>query len=140
MYNKIKRLSEQDQLSIMRRGVKFKKLLFSDLPSDFKLFRHPSPIPPKRKTKKPILETLKSSLSMHRTTQKNNWQNICKAEFWKNHDFQGGGCFTTWYFKTIPMQGNISYMNCPNIEKYEYTCVPWIENLIWGNMGPTVRL
>ena len=39
MYNKIQRLSEQDQLSIMRREVKFKKLLFSDLPSDFKLFR-----------------------------------------------------------------------------------------------------
>ena len=39
MYNKIQKLSEQDQLSIMRREVKFKKLLFSDLPSDFKLFR-----------------------------------------------------------------------------------------------------
>ena len=39
MHNKIQRLSEQDQLSIMRREVKFKKLLFSDLPSDFKLFR-----------------------------------------------------------------------------------------------------
>ena len=39
MYNKIQRLSEQDQLSIMRREVKFKKLLFSDLPPDFKLFR-----------------------------------------------------------------------------------------------------
>ena len=39
MYNKIQRLSEQDQLSIMRREVKFKKLLFFDLPPDFKLFR-----------------------------------------------------------------------------------------------------
>ena len=39
MYNKIQKLSEQDQLSILRREVKFKKLLFSDLPSTFSLFK-----------------------------------------------------------------------------------------------------
>ncbi len=39
MYNKIQQLSEPDQLSVMRREVKFKKIMFSDLPSDFPLFR-----------------------------------------------------------------------------------------------------
>lgn len=39
MYNKIQKLNEQDQLLIMRREVKFKKLLFSELPSDYPLFK-----------------------------------------------------------------------------------------------------
>ena len=39
MFNKIKKLSEQDQLSIMQREVKFKKLLFSELPSDYPLLK-----------------------------------------------------------------------------------------------------
>ena len=32
-------MSDQDQLSIMRREVKLKKLLFSELPSDYSLFK-----------------------------------------------------------------------------------------------------
>lgn len=36
MFNKIQRLSEQDQLSVMRREI---KILFSDLPYDFPMFR-----------------------------------------------------------------------------------------------------
>ena len=32
-------MNEQDQLSIMRREIKFKKLIFSELPSDFVLFK-----------------------------------------------------------------------------------------------------
>ena len=39
MYNKIQQLSEPDQLSVMRREVKFKKIMFSNLPSNFSLFR-----------------------------------------------------------------------------------------------------
>ena len=39
LYNKIQKLSEQDQLSIMRREIKLKKLLFSDLPTDYPLFK-----------------------------------------------------------------------------------------------------
>ena len=39
MFNKIKKLSEQDQLSIMQREVKFKKLLFFELPSDYPLLK-----------------------------------------------------------------------------------------------------
>ena len=39
MYNKIQKLNEQDQLAIMRREVKLKKAIFSDLPSDFVLFK-----------------------------------------------------------------------------------------------------
>ena len=39
MYNKIQKLSDQDQQSILRREIKFKKLLFSDLPSNFSLFK-----------------------------------------------------------------------------------------------------
>ena len=39
MYNKIQKLNKQDQLLIMRREVKFKKLLFSELPSDYPLFK-----------------------------------------------------------------------------------------------------
>ena len=35
MFNKIQKLSEPDQLSVMRREIKLKKILFSDLPSDF---------------------------------------------------------------------------------------------------------
>ena len=37
MYNKVKKLSEQDQLSIMRQEIKFKKILFSELPPDYPL-------------------------------------------------------------------------------------------------------
>ena len=39
MFNKIQNLGDKDQLSIMRPEVKLKKVLFSDLPSDFVLFR-----------------------------------------------------------------------------------------------------
>lgn len=39
MYNKLQKLGEQDQLSIMRREIKFKKLLFSELPSNYPLFK-----------------------------------------------------------------------------------------------------
>ena len=39
MFNKIQKLSEPDQLSVMRREIKLKKILFSDLPSDFPMFR-----------------------------------------------------------------------------------------------------
>ena len=39
MFNKIKKLNEQDQLSIMQREVKFKKLLFFELPSDYPLLK-----------------------------------------------------------------------------------------------------
>ena len=37
--NKTQQLSEPDQLSVMRREVKFKKIMFSNLPSNFSLFR-----------------------------------------------------------------------------------------------------
>ena len=33
------RLSEEDQLSLMRKEVKFKKMVFSELPADFVLFK-----------------------------------------------------------------------------------------------------
>ena len=39
LFTRIQKLNEQDQLSIMRRGIKFKKLIFSELPSDFVLFK-----------------------------------------------------------------------------------------------------
>ena len=39
MYNKIQKLSEQDHQSILRREIKFKKLLFFDLPSNFSFFK-----------------------------------------------------------------------------------------------------
>lgn len=39
MYNKIQKLAEPDQLSIMRREIKFKKLLFSELPANYPLFK-----------------------------------------------------------------------------------------------------
>ena len=39
MFTKIQKLNEQDQLSVMRREIKLKKLIFSDLPSDFILLK-----------------------------------------------------------------------------------------------------
>ena len=45
MFNKIQSLGDKDQLSIMRPEVKLKKALFSDLPSDFALFRQYSITP-----------------------------------------------------------------------------------------------
>lgn len=39
MYSKIQKLNEQDQLSIMRREIKFKKFFFSELPPDYPLFK-----------------------------------------------------------------------------------------------------
>ena len=39
LLTKIQGLNESDQLSIMRREVKFKKLVFSELPPDFVLFK-----------------------------------------------------------------------------------------------------
>ena len=38
-YDRIKKLSEQDQLAILRREVKLKKALFSEMPSDFVYFK-----------------------------------------------------------------------------------------------------
>ena len=39
MYKKIQKLSKEDQLSIMKREIKLKKLLFCELPPDYPLFR-----------------------------------------------------------------------------------------------------
>merc|ERR1711911_463984 len=39
MFNKIQKLSEPDQLSVMRSEIKLKTILFFDLPSDFPMFR-----------------------------------------------------------------------------------------------------
>ena len=39
MFTKIQKLPEQDKLSLMRKEVKFKKLVFSELPPDFVLFK-----------------------------------------------------------------------------------------------------
>merc|ERR1711946_42642 len=39
MFNKIQKLGEHDQLSIMRREIKLKKILFSELPSNYPLFK-----------------------------------------------------------------------------------------------------
>ena len=39
-YDRIKKLSEQDQLAILRREVKLKKTLFSEMPSDFVFFKY----------------------------------------------------------------------------------------------------
>ena len=39
MYKKIQKLSKEDQLFIMRREIKLKKLLFSELPPDYPVFR-----------------------------------------------------------------------------------------------------
>ena len=38
-YDRIKKLSEQDQLAILRREVKLKKTLFSKIPNDFVYFK-----------------------------------------------------------------------------------------------------
>ena len=38
-YDRIKKLSEQDQQSILRREVKFKKVMFSEMLSDFVYFK-----------------------------------------------------------------------------------------------------
>ena len=38
-YVRIKKLIEQDQLAILRREVKLKKALFSEMPSDFVYFK-----------------------------------------------------------------------------------------------------
>ena len=39
IFAKIQKLSEEDQLSLMRKEVKFKKMVFSELPADFVLFK-----------------------------------------------------------------------------------------------------
>ena len=38
-YNRIKMLKEQDKLAILRREIKLKKIMFSELPSDFVYFK-----------------------------------------------------------------------------------------------------
>ena len=38
IYGKIK-LNEQDKLGLMRKEIKFKKLIFSELPAEFVLFK-----------------------------------------------------------------------------------------------------
>ena len=38
-YDRIKKLSEQDQQSILQSKVKFKKVMFSEMPSDFVYFK-----------------------------------------------------------------------------------------------------
>ena len=39
IFAKIQKLSEENQLSLMRKEVKFKKMVFSELPADFVLFK-----------------------------------------------------------------------------------------------------
>ena len=39
IFAKIQKLSEEDQLSLMRKEVKFKKMVFSELSADFVLFK-----------------------------------------------------------------------------------------------------
>ena len=39
MFAKIQKLSEENQLSLMRKEVKLKKMVFSELPADFVLFK-----------------------------------------------------------------------------------------------------
>ena len=39
MFAKIQKFSEQDKLSLMRKEIKIKKLIFSELPNDFVLFK-----------------------------------------------------------------------------------------------------
>ena len=39
MFAKIQKFSEQDKLSLMRKKIKVKKLIFSELPNDFVLFK-----------------------------------------------------------------------------------------------------
>ena len=38
-FDRIKKLSEKDQLSVLRVEVKFKKVMFSEMPSDFVYFK-----------------------------------------------------------------------------------------------------
>ena len=38
IFAKIQKLSEEDQLSLMHKEVKFKKMVFSELPVDIVLF------------------------------------------------------------------------------------------------------
>ena len=39
LYSQIHKHSEQDQLAVMRQEIKFNKVVFSELPSDFVLFK-----------------------------------------------------------------------------------------------------
>ena len=39
LYNKIQGLNEDDQLAVMRTEIKFKKIVYSDLPNDCILFK-----------------------------------------------------------------------------------------------------
>ena len=39
MFTKIQKLSEEDQLTLMRKEVKFKKMVYSELPADFVFFK-----------------------------------------------------------------------------------------------------
>ena len=39
MFAKIQKLGEQDKLALMRKKIKFKKMVYSELPSDFALFK-----------------------------------------------------------------------------------------------------
>ena len=39
LYSQIHKHSEQDQLAVMRQEIKFKKVVFSELPNDFVLFK-----------------------------------------------------------------------------------------------------
>ena len=39
LFSQIHKHSEQDQLAVMRREIKFKKVVFSELPNDFVLFK-----------------------------------------------------------------------------------------------------
>ena len=39
LYSQIHKHSEQDQLAVMRREIKFKRVVFSELPNDFVLFK-----------------------------------------------------------------------------------------------------
>ena len=38
-FDRIKKLSDKDQLSVLRVEVKFKKVMFSEMPSDFVYFK-----------------------------------------------------------------------------------------------------
>ena len=62
MYNKIQKLAEPDQLSIMRREIKFKKLLFSELPANYPLFKQYNI------TAKPMFQNL---LALHAVDESN---------------------------------------------------------------------
>ena len=39
MFAKIKKISEQDKLSLIRKEIKVKKLIFLELPNDFVLYK-----------------------------------------------------------------------------------------------------